>query len=66
MINKFKSKKVIAGILIFLILIFSEYFFFRNIIGTNNLMGAGDTKLATLIAEHWYNFLRGQEKFGEL
>ena len=52
MINKFKSKKVIAGILIFLILIFSEYFFFRNIIGTNNLMGAGDTKLATLIAEH--------------
>ena len=66
MINKFKSKKVIAGILIFLILIFSEYFFFRNIIGTNNLMGAGDTKLATLIAEQWYNFLRGQEKFGEL
>ena len=66
MINKFKSKKVIAGILIFLILIFSEYFFFRNIIGTNNLMGAGDTKLVTLIAEHWYNFLRGQEKFGEL
>ena len=66
MINKFKRKEAIAGILIFLILIFSEYFFFRNIIGTNNLMGAGDTKLVTLIAEHWYNFLRGQEKFGEL
>lgn len=48
-------------------LILSEIFFFRNILFSNNLFGNnGDGKLTTVIVEHWYNFFRGYEKFGEL
>lgn len=67
MINKFKNRKIIIGVLVFFILIFSEYFFFRNIIGTNKLFSdRGDGRLTMLLTEHWFNFFKGKEKFGEL
>ena len=67
MINKFKDKKIIVGALVFFILIFGEYFFFRNIIGTNKLFSdRGDGRLTMLLTEHWFNFFKGKEKFGEL
>ena len=66
-IYKLKNKKNLVCILICFILLFSEYFFFRNIIGSNKLIGdRGDGRLTMLITEHWFNFFKGKEKFGEL
>ena len=59
----------IEVIVVFIILSFLEYFFFRNVIFTNTgaLLGdRGDGRLTTLLAEHWYNFFRGREKFSEI
>ena len=48
-------------------LLFCECFFFRNILGNELLFGdTGDGRLTTLVAEHWWHFLCGHEKFSEL
>ena len=62
-----RNKYLIYNFIIVICLIVSEIFFFRNILFSNNLFGSnGDGKLTTVIVEHWYNFFRGYEKFGEL
>lgn len=51
------------------ILMFCEWFFFRNVIGGEGgaLFGdRGDGRLTTLLTEHWWNFFTGKEKFSEL
>ena len=51
------------------ILVFCEWFFFRNVIGGEGgaLFGdRGDGRLTTLLTEHWWNFFTGKEKFSEL
>lgn len=49
------------------LLLFLEWFSFRNMYGTGNLFGdLGDGRLTTLIAEHWYRFFRGEAAFADL
>ena len=44
------------------ILLFCEWFFFRNIIGTNALISDdGDGRLTMLITEHWFHVLKGEQ-----
>lgn len=62
-------KKYWELIVVFFILSFCEWFFFRNIIGTGYgaLFGdRGDGRLTTLLTEHWWNFFTGKEKFSEI
>lgn len=62
-----KKSYVYNSLLIFIFLILSEIFFFRNILFSNYLFGNnGDGRLTTVIVDHWYNFFSGYEKFGEL
>ena len=62
-----KRKKTVELIIVFTVLIFCEVFFFRNIIGNDNLIGDNaDGRLTALLAEHWWNFFRGREAFKEL
>lgn len=56
-------------IIVAIILLYCEYFFFRNIIetGTGALIGdRGDGRLTTLLTEHWWNFFNGKERFSEI
>lgn len=49
------------------ILVLCEAFFFRNILGKDSLVGdRGDGRLTNLLAEHWWRFFQGKEKFAEL
>ncbi|MBQ6342444.1 MAG: hypothetical protein IJI41_04920 [Anaerolineaceae bacterium] len=69
MIRNKKRRILIECVTVFIILIFCQWFFFRNVIFTNTgaLFGdRGDGRLTTLLAEHWYKFFRGEEKFSEL
>ena len=55
-----KDKKVREELIIdafaMLFLLAGELYFFRNIIGTGQLISDGsDGRLTMLIAEHWYN-----------
>ena len=44
-----------------LFLLAGELYFFRNIIGTGQLISDGsDGRLTMLIAEHWYNVFKGK------
>lgn len=64
---KEKNKYLFYSFIIFICLLLSEIFFFRNILFSNYLFGNnGDGRLTTILVEHWYNFFRGYEKFGEL
>lgn len=54
---------------VMIVLVFCEWFFFRNVIGTSNgaLIGdRGDGRLTTLLTEHWWNFFNGKESFSEI
>ncbi len=62
-----KKSYIYNSLFIFMFLILSEIFFFRNILFSNYLFGNnGDGRLTTVIVDHWYNFFSGYEKFGEL
>ncbi len=64
---KNNMKKTISLLVIGAFLIFCEWFFFRNVIGSSLLIGdRGDGRLTTLLTEHWWNFFNGRESFGEL
>lgn len=59
----------IQYVLVAIILLYCECFFFRNIIGTEAgaLLGnRGDGRLTTLLTEHWWNFFNGREHFSEI
>lgn len=61
------KKKRYTFIAISIILVFCEWFFFRNIIGTEAMIGdRGDGRLTCLLTEHWWNFFSGKEKFSEI
>lgn len=54
-------------VLIFVIFFIMECIFFRNIIFQGMYFGDyGDGKLTMLLAEHWWNVLRGTEGISEL
>ncbi len=56
--------KTVAAIIV---LVLCEAFFFRNILGNDRLVGdRGDGRLTNLLAEHWWRFFQGKEKFSEL
>ena len=56
--------KTVAAIIV---LMLCEAFFFRNILGNDRLVGnRGDGRLTNLLAEHWWRFFQGKEKFSEL
>ncbi len=60
-----KDKKVREELIIdafaMLFLLAGELYFFRNIIGTGQLISDGsDGRLTMLIAEHWYNVFKGK------
>lgn len=60
-------KKNYMTIICLALIIIGEIVFFRNILFTSALIGDGtDGILNTLFAEHWYQVLRGQEKWSEL
>lgn len=66
-VNDARKRWEVAVALI--ILVFCEWFFFRNVIGGDGgaLFGdRGDGRLTTLLTEHWWNFFTGKEKFSEL
>ena len=49
------------------ILLFCELFFFRNIIGTDRLIGDdGDGRLTMLVTEHWYHVFCGKASVKDL
>lgn len=51
----------------FLVLLLCELFFFRNVIASDLLFGDnGDGRFCTIVAEHWYQVLKGQHSFGSL
>ena len=59
-----KRKQGIEYFIIAMLLIFAEWFFFRNVIQTNGLLGDnGDGRLCTMLTEHWYQFFCGKESF---
>lgn len=61
------DRDLIKTLLPFVVLLFCEIFFFRNILTTDLLFGDdGDGKLCTLITEHWYQVLKGQKSFDTL
>ena len=65
--NKIRKKYILEIIIAAAILIFCEWFFFRNIIGTENLIGdRGDGRLTALLTEHWWRFFCGDEKFADI
>ena len=58
---------LVTGILVCVFLLFSEYFFFRNVLFTSQLLSEPiDGRLCMLVTEHWWQFLQGHEKFNEL
>ena len=49
------------------ILIFCEFFFFRNIIFNDRMMGdLGDGRLTMLLAEHWFDSICGRDSLLDL
>lgn len=49
------------------VLLFCEWFFFRNVLADGALIGdRGDGRLTTLLTEHWWNFFCGRERFSEI
>lgn len=66
MINERKKERLIIFFTVWF-LIFCEYIFFRNVLGNDSLIGdRGDGRLTNLLAEHWWRFFQGKEKFAEL
>ncbi len=64
---KNNMKKTISLLVIGAFLIFCEWFFFRNLWGTDLLIGDNiDGRLTNFITEHWWSFFHGRESFGEL
>lgn len=62
-----KRKKYIELIVAIIVLTFCEWFFFRNVVGNQLLIGdRGDGRLTNLLAEHWWNVFCGRERIGEL
>lgn len=62
-----KSIKWLNYIWPYLVLLLCELFFFRNVIGSDLLFGDdGDGRFCTIVAEHWYQVLKGQHSFGRL
>ena len=62
-----RRKTIFITLFVVVVILFCEYVFFRNMFGTGNLFGdRGDGRFTNLIAEHWYNFFRGKEAFGDL
>lgn len=65
--QKRKTNKYAEWMIVFAVLVFCEWFFFRDIVDTGALIGdRGDGRLCTLLAEHWWNFFTGKEKFSEI
>lgn len=54
-------------IILILVMVALDIFFFRNIIFTADAFGDyGDGRYCNLVTEHWYQFIIGNEKIGEL
>lgn len=51
-----------------IILLYCEYFFFRNIIGAGGALisDRGDGRLTALLTEHWWKVFSGKESFSEM
>lgn len=66
--KKQNSRKIYELVTVVILLLFCEWFFFRNVIGTGiALFGdRGDGRLTTLLTEHWWNFFNGRERFSEI
>lgn len=65
--GKRKQRDNIMLLVCTLILIFCEWFFFRNVIGNTKLFGDdGDGLLTTLITEHWFHVFKGEARLTEL
>lgn len=61
-----KNSKIIHIIIIIIALVLCEWFFFRELIGTGELIGdRGDGRLTMLLTEHWWAFFSGSESFTE-
>lgn len=63
------NRAVPEAVAAFAVLVFCEWFFFRNVLGAGHdaLIGdRGDGRLTTLLTEHWWNFFTGREKFSEI
>lgn len=59
--NNQKRQDVLAYVLCSVFLLFCEWFFFRNIIMTDRLIGNyGDGRLTMLITEHWFHVFQGK------
>lgn len=51
----------------FVVLIFCECIFFRNVLWQDSLIAdRADGRLTNLLAEHWWRFFQGKEAFSEL
>lgn len=62
-----KKKYIFEYLFVSIILLFFEFFFFRNVIATSGLIGDyGDSRLCTLLTEHWYRFFSGTESFSSI
>lgn len=62
-----KNRKIIEVLAASVILCFCELFFFRNVLDANALFSDRvDGRLTTLLTEHWWQVLCGNESFSEL
>lgn len=65
--NNTENREKVKIVCAIAILIFCEGFFFRSMLGNDLLFGdRGDGRLTNLLAEHWWRFFQGKEKFSEL
>lgn len=65
--NRKENRKKLKIVCVIMVLGFCECFFFRKMLGNDLLFGdRGDGRLTNLLAEHWWRFFQGKEKFSEL
>lgn len=65
--NQGKRREKMFSVIAILAIIALEYIFFRNIIGNDVMLGdTGDARLNNLLAEHWFQFFKGNESFNEI
>lgn len=65
--HKFNNRRMLSALFVAVALVFCEWHFFRNLWFSDALFGdSGDGRLTNLIAEHWWKFFRGEERFSEL
>ena len=64
-----QTRVLFEGIIVGLILLFCEWFFFRHVLGAGSdflISDRADGRLTNLLTEHWWHVFCGKERFSEI